>query len=111
MPFGPVNGPDIFIVFICDLDSTWKALACSHKMITDATQGMKSIVDNILSWAKTLEDFIQYLTCQLDVCLLQNLSLSLKRSFFCPDRMEFVGHDVCRHGNRPTMSKNALMEH
>ena len=69
MPSGPVNGPVIFTVYIHDLDSTWKTLACSRNMIIDDTQGTKIIVDNILSWAKTFKDFIQYLTCQLDVCL------------------------------------------
>ena len=29
MPFGPVNGPVIFIVFIHDMDATWKYLASS----------------------------------------------------------------------------------
>jgi len=94
-----------------DLDSTWKTLACSRKMIIDDTQGTKIIVDDILSWAKTFNDFIQYLTCQLDVCLSQNLSLSLKKSFFCPDRMEFVSHDICANGNCPAMSKHALLAH
>ena len=27
MPFGPVNGPSMFIMFIHDMDITWKALA------------------------------------------------------------------------------------
>ena len=30
MPFGPVNGPACFIVFIHDMDTTWKALARSE---------------------------------------------------------------------------------
>ena len=37
--------------------------------------------------------------------------LIFEKEFFCPDRMEFVGHDVCANGNRPAMSKHALMEH
>ena len=80
-------------------------------MIIDDTQNTNLIVDNIFSWAKIFDDFIKYLTCQLDVCLSQNLSLSLKKSFFCTGRMEFVGHDVCANGNHPAMSKHALMEH
>ena len=49
MPFGPVNGPIIFIVFIHDLDFTWKTLACSRKMIIDDTQNLTLIVDIISS--------------------------------------------------------------
>ena len=30
MPFGPVNDPTYFIVFVHDMDCTWKALACSE---------------------------------------------------------------------------------
>ena len=111
MPFGPVNGPVIFIVFIHDLDSTWKALAVKRGLLIDDSLNTKIIVDNIFSWAKTFDAFIQYFTCQLDICITQNLSLSLKKSFFCPDRMEFVGHDVCSNGNRPAMSKHLLMTH
>ena len=83
MPFGPVNGPVIFIVFMHDLDSTWKALAISRQLTIDETQNTKIIVDDIFSWAKTFCDFIRYLTCQLDVCLSQNLSL-FKKVFFLP---------------------------
>ncbi len=111
MPFGPVNGPVIFIVFIHDLDSTWKALAIKRGLLIDDSLNTKIIVDDIFSWAKSFDSFIQYFTCQLDICISQNLSLSLKKSFFCPDRMEFVGHDVCSNGNRPAMSKHSLMTH
>ena len=71
-------------------------------------------MDNIFSWAKNSDNFIQDLTCQLDVCLSQNLTLSLKKSCLCPDRMDFFGQGICVNGNCPAMSKHALialMEH
>ena len=40
----------------------------------------------------------------------QHLSLSLKKCVFCPKRMEFVGHDVCTGGNKPTQSKHSLLK-
>ena len=49
MPFGPVNGPVIFIVFIHDMDSTWKALAMSRGVVFDITTGTRIIVDDIFS--------------------------------------------------------------
>ena len=49
MPFGPVNGQVIFIVFIHDLDSTWKELAHSCGIVLDAKAGFKIIVDDIFS--------------------------------------------------------------
>ena len=109
MPFGPVNGPIIFIVFIHDLDSTWKELACSRGIVLDAKASTKIIIDDNFSWARTFDKFITYLNCQLQVWISQNVSLSLKKSFFSPKQMEFVGHDVCLGGNRPTQSKHSLM--
>ena len=60
--------------------------------------------------APTFDDFIKCLTCQLQVCLSQNLSLSLKKCLFCPERMEFVRHDVCTNDNRPAQSKHSLLK-
>ena len=81
MPFGPVNGPVIFIIFIHDLDSTWKALATKRGLTIDETLNTKIIVDDIFSWAKTFEEFMAMLTCQLEVCQSQNLSLLRRVSF------------------------------
>ena len=49
--------------------------------------------------------------CQLRVAQSQNLSLSLKKSFIFPQRVEFVGVDVCADGNRPAQSKHKLLHH
>ena len=110
MPFGPVNGPVIFVIFIHDMDATWKGFATSGGIVIDAKTGTRITVDNIFSWAPTFDDFIKYLTCQLQVCLSQNLSWSLKKRLFCPERMEFVRHDVCTNGNRPAQSKHSLLK-
>ena len=79
MPFGPMNGPVIFVIFIYDMDATWKGLATYRGIVIDAKTGTRIIVDNICNCAPTFYDFIKYLTCQLHVCLSQNLSLSLKK--------------------------------
>ena len=63
-------------------------------------------MDDVSIWAPTFELAPKYLRCQLQVCLAQNLSLSLKKSLFFPARIEFVGHDVYDNGNRPSQSKN-----
>ena len=110
IPFGPVNGPVIFIVFIHDLDSTWKALALKRGIPIDGKTNTKIIVDDIFSWAPTFEVAIEYLKCQLDICMSQNLSLSLKKCLFFPTRLEFVGTDVCEDGNRPAQSKHQLLQ-
>jgi hypothetical protein len=69
------------------------------------------IVDDILSWAKTLMSALLYMECQLRVAQSQRLSLSLKKSKLFPQRFEFVGVDVCADGNRPAQSKHQLLQH
>ena len=110
MPFGPVNGPFIFIVFIHDLDVTWKKLATSKNIQINNQTNTKIIVDDIFSWAKCYKTAFALLRCQLQVCRSQNLSLSLRKSLFFPDRLEFVGIDVCADGNKPAQSKYNLLK-
>lgn len=110
MPFGPVNGPVIFIAFMHDLDGTWKELAENLGITIDDDTNAKIIVDDIWSWAKCMDDAFKYMECQFRVCLAQRFSLSLKKCFFFPKRVEFVGINVSEDGNRPAMSKHKLLE-
>ena len=71
-----------FFIFIHDMDSTWKGLTKTRDVVIDAKTGIRIIVDGIFSWAPTFEDFIKYLTCQLQVFLSQNPPLSLKKCLF-----------------------------
>ena len=68
MPFGPTNSPVTFINFIHDVDSQWKALAQKSSVVIDDNTNTKIIVDNIFSWAKSLEAALLYIECQLRVC-------------------------------------------
>ena len=54
MPFGPVNGTATFIVFIHDMDTTWKAVAVTEGIVIDCKTNTRIIVDDIFSWAPTL---------------------------------------------------------
>ena len=110
MPFGPVNCPSVFIALIHDLDSTWKALAAKRNIQIDDDTNSKIIVDDIFSWAYQFQTALRYLECQLQVCQSQNLSLNLKKCHFFPKRVEFVGFDVCKDGNRPAQSKYDLLK-
>ena len=49
IPFGPVNGPVIFVVFIHDLDSIWKDLAHNGGIIFDAKTCTTIIVYDVFS--------------------------------------------------------------
>ena len=109
MPFGPVNGPQIFISFAHDMDSTWKELATQEGISIGSDTNTRIIVDDIFNWAKLLKIAFHYMRCQLRVCQAQNLSLSLKKTHIFPKRMEFVGIDLSQDGNRPAMSKHQLL--
>ena len=110
MPFGPVNGPSIFITFMHDKDSTWKEYASQSGIKIGTDADTRLIVDDILSFARTFAIFLSYLEWQLKVCRSSNLSLCLKKCVWCPKRVEFVGIDVGLDGNRPAMSKHQLLK-
>jgi hypothetical protein len=99
MPFRPTNGPAMFINFIHDVNSQWKALAQQSGLIIDEDSNTKVIVDDIFSWGKSLHQALLYMECQLRVCQSYQLSLSLKKSWIFSKRFEFVGIDVCLDGN------------
>ena len=108
MPFGHVNDPVIFVLFICDLNSTYQDLAHNRSIIFDAKTGSTIIVDDIFSWDPPFEVAMAYMVCQFQVCLSQNLSLSLKKCVFFAPRFEFVGVDCCHDEKRSAMSKSNL---
>jgi hypothetical protein len=64
MPFGLVNGLATFIMFIHDVESSWKDLACSYGVVIDKDRNTNIIVDDILSWAKSLTIALVYMECQ-----------------------------------------------
>jgi hypothetical protein len=111
MPFGPVIRPIIFIVFIHNVDSTWNSLAHQHSISINEDTNTNIIIDNILSYAKTLLIAVLYMECQLQVAQSQNLSLSLKKLHIYPTHFEFVGINVCPEGNHLAMSKHQLLQH
>ena len=111
MPFGPTNGPAMFITMIHDIDSVWKALASQSGLTIGRSVDTKIIVDDILNWSKSFREALKYIVCQLRICKAYRLTLSLKKSHFFPKRLEFVGIDVSPDGNRPAMSKHELLKH
>ena len=110
MPFGPTNGPATFINFIYDINSVWQKLATERGVQIDEDTNTKIIVDDIVSYAKQVQDTLSYMECQLIVCQAYRLSLNLRKSFIFPPRFEFVGVDVCNDGNRPAKSKHTLLK-
>jgi hypothetical protein len=101
MPFGQTNGPATFINFIYDVDRQWKALATSSGVTINRETNTRIIVDDILSHGRDLNTSLKYMECQLHVCLVYHLSLSLKKSHIFPQ---------CLCGQtRPAQSKHQLL--
>ena len=82
MPFVPINGPVILIVLIHDMESTWKEVSATRGIVIDAKNGTRLIVDDIYIWGRYFQGLIEHLKCQLDVCLYQNILLSLKNASY-----------------------------
>ena len=65
IPFGPVNGPTVFIFFIHDMGLAWKELALSCNIPIDDDTNTHIIVGDILSWAQIIVVALAYMRCQL----------------------------------------------
>ena len=109
MPFGPSNGPPIFIIFMHDMNGRWQSVATEAGVTINDDTNTNLIVDDCFSWALDLPTALLYMECQLRVCQSQNLSLNLRKCHFFPSRLEFVGTDVSADGNRPAQSKHSLV--
>jgi hypothetical protein len=92
MPFGPTNGPAMFIQMIHNLDSALKALAEKRGLTIDDDMNTNIIVDDIINWAKTFRKALLYMECQLRICKAYCLSLSLKKSHFFPKEVQIRWH-------------------
>ncbi len=110
MPFGPIKGPATFINFIYDADSQCKSLAHENGIAINNDTNTCIIIDDIVSCRKDLFMSLLYMECQLCVCMLYRLSLSLMKSFIFPKCFEFVGNNVCPKGNWPVQSKHELLK-
>ena len=111
MPFGPVNGPSVFITFMHDMAGQWKQLTESRGVTINEDTNSRLIVDDLFSFALNFDTALIYIRSQFQVCLSQNLSLKLGKCCWFPERLEFVGIDITPSGNRPAMSKHQILEH
>ena len=63
MPFGPVNGPPIFIRFMHDMNYDWQTLAIENEVPINDDNNTKMVVDEILSHATTVDIVLDYMEC------------------------------------------------
>ena len=117
MPMGALNSSSIFVAMTTELQATWDQLAwerdidCSkvrtaHKCNsspTDLTEAYRSevIVNNMLWYAEDVDILMAYVRCALDILLLHQAIIKLKKCQFLPPTIEFVGIQLQPDGNAP----------
>ncbi len=109
MPFGPTNGPAMFINFIYGVDNQWKSLASLRGIVIGNETNTQIIVNDFVSHGADIDTLLCYMECQLQICHAYRLSLILKKSFIFPKRFKFVGNNICPEGNHPAQSKHDLL--
>ena len=109
MPFGPVNGPVTFVIFIYDCKADWDELAIERGIDVGNGTDTVIIIDDIHGIAKDWDTALRYLEAMFDVCLRRRLSLNLRKCHLFTPRFEFVGHDIAEDGNHPASSKFDLL--
>ena len=109
MPFGPVNGPVIFIRMMFNINGKWQVMAINNGVTIDYDTNTKIIVDDCFNWAISEDQAILYMEAQFTVAALRRLYFSLPKSLFFPDRLEFVGINIIIEYNMPAASKFELL--
>jgi hypothetical protein len=84
MPFGPTNSPATFVNFIYEGDSQQKLLAYNNGININNNTNTCIIIEDIVSHGKDLSMSLLYMECQLKVCMVYHLLLSLVKSHFFP---------------------------
>ena len=99
IPFGAVNGPEIFDLTAHDMNQDWQERVITKDVTIDRDTNTRLIVDSIFNHSKDIDLALIYVEAQLDVSALWHHSLSLPKSSFFVERVEFVGVDISPSGN------------
>ena len=101
MPFGPVNGPEIFIRMIFDINQEWQTLAAGRGVVFNEDTNTRIIVDDLFNHSKNEDTTFTYMSAQLEIAARRRLSFSLPKSYFFMKRVKFVGVDIGTEYNMP----------
>jgi hypothetical protein len=110
MPFRLVNAPTIDTIMIYDMKDFWDNKAMKMDISIDGNNNSTIIIDNNFCYVTSYESGLGYLKAILTVAHRHGLSWKLKKCFFFPNKVEFVGHDISQIGNFPADSKSPLLE-
>ena len=110
LPYGLVNGPTTYVIFIYDMREHWNALAKEYNVNIGQDNNTRIILDDTYMFIMIHRDGLSYLKAILEISKRYNITWKLKKCSFFPDRVEFVGHDRRPIGNSPAKSKTPLLK-
>ena len=130
MPFGTTNAPGFYTAMMKDFKTEWDNLfiiritamktyngfaiiiTINNDIMIGGVKlvwGSKTIIDDILLWCEEQGLVMILFTCVCKVFLKYRVSFRLDKCEFLRKRVEYVGHDILRHGNAPAQSKFNLL--
>jgi hypothetical protein len=110
MPFGLVNAATVYTVMIYDMQDNWDYKAVvTFELRVNENNNTTTIIDEIFIFVTSFQNGLDYLKAILIIARLHCLTWKLKKCFFFPVRVEFVGHDLTQQGNLPADSKSTLL--
>ncbi|CDH61239.1 retrotransposon unclassified [Lichtheimia corymbifera JMRC:FSU:9682] len=59
-------------------------------------------IDDIIVFSRTLDEHVQHLERVFEICTEANLRIKLAKCSFASDNVEYLGHQITRHGLKPT---------
>ena len=77
MPFGPANGPAIFIAMMFNLCAKWQQFSCSCGVIINNDNDNKIIKDDLFHHTLTEDISFIYMECIFEIAARRQLFLSL----------------------------------
>ena len=80
MPFGIVNGPTIYVIFIYDMRDHWNNLAREYNIKIGPNNNTRIIIDDTYMFIQTYLDGIGYLRAILEISKRYNVSWKLKNA-------------------------------
>ena len=109
MPFGPRNGPAVYITFMNEQIRTWFQIARHTPLLNEAFIDCCQIIDDTLMWSDHPNHLVAFFCIALDCLQSYRVSLKLSKCNFFTNKTEFLGYDVSSGGIHPAQSKFALI--
>jgi hypothetical protein len=119
MPMGATNAHPFFVAIVERMHFEWKQLAKTRGiklcLTTMSRRGKdnpdaKTIVDEVLLYAYSVNDLLEYFEMVLVVLQHSRVTVKLRKCRFIQTIAKFVGMDILSQGNTPAKSKDEAFQ-